>query len=355
MQQVHQTCTTQRCIRQTGLSNLPIAILQLLPRVSRICKATMHLLRILYCLSTVLFISATSTHAQSAAAYIVVDDHTGHILDAANATDKLQIASLTKVAMALVVLDWAELQKEDLSRLATISPEAMQQGEINPLGLQPGDQISLRDALYAALLQSDNIAAHTLAEHVGRALYELSPPKVQKLGPVGVFVAQMNALATRLHMKRTLFLNPHGLDSTERKPPYSTAADMARLTRYAIKKSGFRFYVSQQQRPITILTPAGQRTFVCVNTNELLGTNDIDGVKTGRTRRAGDCLILSAARTPESRKEGDTFYVTPRRLTVVVLGAQNRFPVALSLLNRGWQIYDQWTSQGRPLDPDSTL
>jgi D-alanyl-D-alanine carboxypeptidase len=145
-------------------------------------------------------------------------------------------------------------------------------------------------------------------------------------------------------------VNPHGLDANEKKLPFSTAADMAKLTAYAVQKSAFRFYVSQPERRITIQHVAGgPGDYLLKNTNELLGVDAIDGVKTGKTRRAGECVIISAARPPESIQQGDKYIITPRRLIVVVLGSSQRFLAAGSLLRRGWAVYDQWTAAGRPL------
>ena len=118
----------------------------------------------------------------------------------------------------------------------------------------------------------------------------------------------------------------------------------------AMDSSAFRFYVSQKERKITIETPLGEQTaYLLRNTNELLGVNAIDGVKTGTTRKAGGCVAISAARPPESRQEGDKHIITPRRLNVVVLGAGDRFGIASGLLQRGWQRYDAWAAAGRPL------
>jgi len=159
----------------------------------------------------------------------------------------------------------------------------------------------------------------------------------------------MNALARSKGMLKTKFLNPHGLDNLERSVPTSTAEDLARLTAYAMENSAFRFYVSQPDRKITInAASGGQTSYLLRNTNELLKIDNIDGVKTGTTARAGQCLIISAARPPESRQEGDKHFITPRRLNVVVLGAANRFPLARSLLTRGWEDYDAWAAAGRP-------
>jgi D-alanyl-D-alanine carboxypeptidase len=212
----------------------------------------------------------------------------------------------------------------------------------------PGERCSLRDLLYAALMQSDNIAAYTLSEHVAPSL----PGNDPKVTMQQKFTAQMNALSRKLEMQNTAFMNPHGLDADEKKPPYSTAADLAKLTRYAMENAGFRFYVSQKERKIKIeLFDGTQREYLLRNTNELLGINAIDGVKTGTTRRAGPCLIISAPRPPETFQQGDTVTVIPRRLNVVVLNAPDRFEVAIQLMQRGWALYDQWAAAGRPLQP----
>jgi D-alanyl-D-alanine carboxypeptidase len=208
---------------------------------------------------------------------------------------------------------------------------------------------------------------------------------------VDAFVAQMNALARTLGMTRTRFLNPHGLDNLEKEVPYSTAEDMARLTSYAMANTAFRFYVSQKERKITLVpapvavavpagpagrgvanpndpyepsfpepgvapavpalpaAPAGPTAYLLRNTNELLGVSGIDGVKTGTTNRAGQCLIISAGKPPETRQEGNEHVITPRRLNIVILGSQNRFETAQRLLARGWVLYDNWAAAGRPV------
>ncbi len=304
-------------------------------------------------LSLLLLAGAPPLSARAAESVCVLDATSGHVLDASNAMRKVQVGSLTKIAAAMVVLDWLDVSKQDLNSLATVPQSAAALHGDNDAGLQVGDRVTIRDLLYAALLQSDNVAAQTLADYVGQ---KLGPPSTGESDPVTLFVAQMNALARRLHMERTLFLNPHGLDSIERKLPYSTAADMARLTRYAMAKAAFRFYVSQKERRIVIAhETANPSAYLLKNTNELLGTNGVDGVKTGQTRRAGGCVILSSARQPEARKEGETFVVTPRRLIVVILGSDNRFQEGAALMARGWDLYDQWSAAGRPLGKEDGL
>jgi D-alanyl-D-alanine carboxypeptidase len=302
---------------------------------------------------------ATAVALRSAAgaqAFIIVDSKTGYILAEQEPRKRLQVGSLTKVATASVVLDWAEQKSGDLNQVVTIPQEAFVGVVENNIGFQPGDSISLRDLLYAALVQSDNIAAYTLAHHVGSRLGSLLPSEASsKLTPANAFVAQMNALAKQLKMERTRFVNPHGIDKNVRPMPYSTAEDMARLTRYAMNKASFRFYVSQKERLISFNRAGRQLNYALRNTNELLGKNGIEGVKTGRTARAGDCLILSANREPELLKQGEMITVFPRHLIVVLLGSTNRFGEGAGLVQRGWQLYDQWAASGRLADPKKLL
>src|SRR5437660_8832278 len=294
--------------------------------------------------------------AAAAQAFIIVDAQTGYILEEREPKKKLQVGSLTKIATASVVLDWSERKSGDLNQMVSIPQAAFVGITENHIGFQPGDSITLRDLLYAALVQSDNIAAYTLAHHVGSQLGSLLPSDVSsKLTPADAFVAQMNALAKQLNMERTRFVNPHGIDYKVKPLPYSTAEDMARLTRYAMSKPSFRFYVSQKERQISFNRAGHPLNYMLRNTNELLGKMGIDGVKTGTSARSGECLILYANRESEIVRNGQTETVYPRHLMVVLLGSTNRFGEAEALLQRGWQLYDQWAAAGRLADPKKLL
>jgi D-alanyl-D-alanine carboxypeptidase (penicillin-binding protein 5/6) len=312
-------------------------------------------LRLLIVFSAALASAAVSQSAVAAEAYVIVDSQTGYILEQQAPRKKLQVGSLTKIATATVALDWIEQKSRNLDQGVAIPQEAFVGALENPIGFQPGDSITLRDLLYAALIQSDNIAAYTLAYHVGSQLESLSPGEGSKLTPVDLFVSQMNALARQLKMERTRFVNPHGQDYKVKPLPFSTAEDMARLTRYAMNKASFRFYVSQKERQISFDRGGHRLNYVLRNTNELLGTMGIDGVKTGRTARAGDCLILSSNRQPEVVTQGKMVTVYPRRLIVVLLGSRTRFGEGSGLVQRGWQLYDQWAAGGRVADSKKTL
>ena len=104
--------------------------------------------------------------------YLVVDSQTGYVLIEQNAREKRQVGSLTKIATACVVLDWAEKKGGDLNQLATISEATFVGVEKNEIGWQVGDVVSLRDLLYAAVVQSDNLAANAIANRVAEALFE---------------------------------------------------------------------------------------------------------------------------------------------------------------------------------------
>src|SRR5437868_7653105 len=114
--------------------------------------------------------AAVVRSAAAAQAFIIVDSQTGYILEEQEPRKKLQVGSLTKIATASVVLDWAERKSANLNEVITIPPEAFVGTLENNVGFRPGDAITLRDLLYAALVQSDNIAAYTLAQHVGAQL-----------------------------------------------------------------------------------------------------------------------------------------------------------------------------------------
>jgi D-alanyl-D-alanine carboxypeptidase len=294
--------------------------------------------------------------AFAAQAFVIVDAQTGFVLQEHESKQKRQIGSLTKIATAMVVLDWAEHKNGDLNQTVTIPPSAFVGTLENNIGFEPGDEIALRELLYAALVQSDNVAAYTLASYVGSMIQGPVPAgQKSKLTAIDVFVTQMNALAKQLKMERTRFVNPHGVDTNVKPLPYATAEDLARLTQYALNKASFRFYVSQKERQISFRHAGKERRYNLRNTNELVGSQGIDGVKTGRTARAGECLVLSAVRESEIVKEGQGVRIFPRRIIVVLLGSSSRFAEGAQLVGQGWQLYDQWAAGGRLVDPKKKL
>lgn len=278
--------------------------------------------------------------AQAQEAYMVVEAHSGKVLLAQNSTVKRPVASLTKIATGVIATDWAIATKQDLKKITATVPEAVTRiGGPNPLNLQPGQTINLSDALYAALLGSDNYSAMTIADHIGR---DMNNRRGREENPIWSFVKEMNELARVLGMKHTRFLNPHGLELPKQEG-YSTAADMAKLSIYAMRRPAFAFFVRQKSRTIQV---AGQ-TYQITNTNQLVGEQGILGIKTGQTTPAGPCLATSMEKPPLVRTKPDgTKGATPRRLTVVVLNSPDRFGRTRALLAAGWARYDQWIASG---------
>ncbi|MEZ0388776.1 MAG: D-alanyl-D-alanine carboxypeptidase family protein [Verrucomicrobium sp.] len=286
-------------------------------------------------------LAAQSLVAQSSVIAVDVYNKKIHVESGGNL--KRPVGGLTKMATALVALDWSEATKVPLNTLATISPEGLQIAGMNPLQLSAGDQITIRDLLYASMMSSDNVAATTLALFVGQ---DLNYRRGQTGDPLTSFVTEMNNLAAREGMKNTKFTNPHGLENS-RTIPYSTAADMARLSMYAISRAPFRFYTNQKARNITVLRGGQPVAVPMQNTNVLLGTGMIDGIKTGNTPRSGGCVIVTEERRGTLMKQEGKEVLYRHRMVTVVLGSADPFAETQSLLQQSWSIYDGWLQSGR--------
>lgn len=277
---------------------------------------------------------------------MVVEAYSGKVLIASNAGEKRPIASLTKIATACVAVDWAAATGTDLGTSIMVPQTITLVGGPNPMNLQPGDRLTLRDALYSSLLGSDNLAALTIADHVGR---EIASRRGSNADPVAIFVGEMNQLTKAVGASATRFANPHGLERQGTKA-FSTAADVARLSIYAMRRSAITFITSKQSRQISVTGATGKRTYTIRNTNEMAGQEGILGLKTGTTAAAGPCVSVCMDRDPLVRQKPDgSKGVTPRRLIVVVLNNPDRFGRARGLLNQGWRTYDQWLSAGAPV------
>ncbi len=289
-------------------------------------------------------------NAQAPESVMVVEAYSGKILLATNSSLKRPVASLTKLATAIVAVDWATATESDISQLVITAPQTITMvGGPNPMNLQPGESLTLRDALYSALLGSDNLAALTIADHVGR---QILAKRGKQGDPVATFVDEMNKLAKLIGMNDTRFINPHGLERP-RAQGLSTAADMARLGIVAMRRNAISFIVRQKERHIDVTGTTGKRGYLIRNPNELLGEEGILGIKTGTTAAAGPCLATCMDRAPLVRAKPDgSKGATPRRLIVVVLNSPDRFGRTRSLLQQGWSIYDAWLAENAPVkDP----
>ena len=189
----------------------------------------------------------------------------GTVLYEKNAHVKMSMASTTKIMTAIVVIENCELDKKVRVANEAIGVEG------SSMYLAKGETVSIRDLLYALLLQSANDAAVALACEVS--------------GSVEAFAELMNQKAKELGLKDTHFTNPHGLDDEKH---YTTAYELAKITAYAMKNKTF-FEISST---LKYTYSTDQRSGVFVNHNKLLYMmKDCVGVKTGYTRKTGRCLV----------------------------------------------------------------
>lgn len=232
---------------------------------------------------------------------LVADD--GRVLWARNVDERRAMASITKVMTAILVLE-----NTDPDDVVTVPPLSTAVGE-SSAGLRTGDKVTVRELFEGLMIKSGNDTAIALAYHIS--------------GGVEPFVALMNERAQQLGMLGTKFANPHGLDAAEH---YTTASDVAIMTRYAMAIPEFREVVATK----TVDIESGGRTAEYENTNLLLFSySGANGVKTGWTNKAGYCVVGSAQR--DSRE----FYA-------VVLGTDDqwvRFTESKALLDFGFAHY----------------
>ncbi len=284
-----------------------------------------------------------SSSAMAAEAWLVADHASGHVLEAKGEDEPRQAASLVKMAAVLVALEWTDANGGDPAAHEISVPEAALRGGANPLALQAGDEVPLDTALYAAMMASDNTSTYAMAESLGRRM----DPAAES--GVAVFVARMNSLAARLGMAKTRFVNPHGLDEGA-ELGVSTASDLARLAIHALDRADFLRYGSEREREVAFRRGETRIAVRLVNTNKLVGSRGIDGMKTGTTRRAGPCLVASA-----TRDLGIGEQTVNRRLVAVVLNSEDRFRDAVLLLDRAWPACVSWLESGGGGDPKQRL
>ena len=241
----------------------------------------------------------------SASAALLYDVDAGEMLYSLRADEPLPPASTAKLMTALLSFERAGL--EDVVTVSAIAAGT----EGSRMELSQGEQLTVKQLLYGLLLPSGNDAAVALAEHIS--------------GDTAKFVALMNERAQSLGLTGTRFANPHGYDDPLM---VSTASDLLRLTQAALRYPVFREIIATSDAEI-----AGHSLR---NTNELLGIlPGADGVKTGTTDRAGECLVASISRHGH-------------RLIAVLLGSSERYIDArprCSIMPRAAGTGAHWTSR----------
>ena len=211
-------------------------------------------------------------------AALLMDFNSGKILYEKNIYEKIYPASLTKVLTAIIVLEKCELS--DIATVSYNSIMSIQPGYVIA-NLQVGEELTIEQLLYLLMVGSCNDAAIVLAEHIS--------------GSIEDFSILMNEKAKELGCTSTNFVNPNGVHDENH---YSTAYDLALITKYAMQNETFKTIVSTTYYELPTTNKYDKTDRFFVTTNELLRGDYVykyaTGLKTGYTTPAKNCLIASA-------------------------------------------------------------
>ena len=243
---------------------------------------------------------------------ILVDLNTRKVLWSKNASIPVPIASLTKLLTIYTAFEELEQREElNLHSLVTVSRECTLAAPVK-IRLTPGEKVKLHHLFIYSMLKSANDASHLLAEYFG-------------YGDSSRFIAMMNNKAREINMTSSSFVNANGLPIYGTTPQdvqmnRASCMDMVKLIERLYEYPMIIRYTSSRQTT----TPRGTLN----NGNRLLGAvPGMEGLKTGYTNAAGNCLAFSC------RRNG-------RRLVGVVTGfskRQNCFDFTRKLLEWGFK------------------
>ena len=237
----------------------------------------------------------------SADAWMLIDDSTGYVISQRYANEPRFMASLTKMMTCLLALE-----NGNMTDTVRITDDVF---ICKDSRVRLGEGYLLGDLLYEMMLQSDNDAAYAIAKHIG--------------GDTLTFCDMMNEKAAYLGMTNTHFVNPNGMPAPDN---FSTANDLIRLARYAMRDSAFAEMVGTVEKSVPLIDG---RHMDCRNTNVLLSSYEgCFGIKTGYTRQAGNCLASAATR------DGTTLYL----VLLHSRSMRSRFTESAILLDYGFQV-----------------
>ena len=236
--------------------------------------------------------------------YVLMDFHSNKVLAEKNADQKIDPASITKLMTAYIVYQAIEDDLIGIEDQVTISKTAGRLGG-SKMFIEVDSLVSVHDLLSGVVVQSGNDASVALAEHVA--------------GSEEVFADMMNKKAQELGLSESHFTNSTGLSDDNH---YMSARDIAILSQALIRDypEHYAMYAEPDYTYNDIRQP---------NRNLLLWRNmNVDGLKTGYTKKAGYCVAAS------SQQDG-------MRLIAVIMGSgrQKRFDEASQLLRYGYRFY----------------
>lgn len=283
-------------------------------------KFILCLITCIVCLSILLPVKTLADNNNlniNAESAILIDGDTGKILYEKSAYEKRAPASTTKIMTALLALEHCKT-----TDVATVTSEAITSvpsGYSTDL-LKMGEELTIKDLLYALLLPSSNEAANVLAIHIA--------------GSIDSFASMMNTKAMDLGCKNTHFVNPNGVHDDNH---YSTAYDLSLIAKEAMKNDIFRQIVSTASYTLPNSNKYSRIDRTLITTNDLIKKQSNNyyeyaiGIKTGFTTPAKNCLVSSAT------KDGKT-------LIAVVLRSNtdnNRYNDTKTLFNYGFDNFSK--------------
>ncbi len=242
----------------------------------------------------------------SSKAAFFIDGIGGGAIFSKNIHERLPVASLVKVMTVLIALENTGMdEKYMVSQRAT-------EMEPDEMILLAGETLTLKELLYGIFLISANDAAEVLAEGTLRQAQGKQAGRDE-------FIKLMNDKAKQLGMENSYFANPTGLDE-DLGNSYSTAYDLAILTRYLIKNYPQVVDISKTEHIILPKTENHQDYEMYSGINLLTTYPGVVGFKTGYTPEAGLTLITLA------QKNG-------KEVIGILLGSENRRDEARELLD----------------------
>lgn len=242
----------------------------------------------------------------TAASAILVDAATGTVLWEKDARTRRPMASTTKIMTGTLMIESGRLDEMvKFSEHARMTPYAN-------LNAKPGEQVRMRDLLYAVMLRSSNDSCVAVGEHLAGAAWKFS--------------AQMTARARSLGAMDTNYVTTNGLYAAQH---YTTAYDLALITRHGMQYPLFNEVVATKERWIERTMNPKDR--LIRNHNKLLSRYDgADGVKTGYVRQSGKCLVASSTRLEGGR---------PWRLLAVVLNSSDTYGDTARMMDWGRKYF----------------
>lgn len=252
-------------------------------------------------------VSFAESVSSTAKAVCVIETTTSRKLYTKNETQKLPMASTTKIVTALTVLN----NCDNIDKEFVIDDRAVGIPGTS-IYLKKNEVMTVRELLYGMMLPSGNDSATALAYHISK--------------DIPTFCELMQKTAIECGAYNSSFDNPHGLDSPSH---YTTAYDLGLITSKALQNPIFREIVTTKATRIRGATPGTYRYLK--NKNKLLNTLDgCEGVKTGYTGNAGRCLVSACNRNG-------------LEMVCVVLNCGPMFEESAEFLNKAYQKYKMYT------------